>query len=230
MTNNQPNPVHDFNLPIAYRANFVSLALYSFGLLACFIFFYAVHSDAFPSMATGTPRFFKRTALPMTWLSGIGFVLIFFKFIKSLISQRPPLLLTEEGIDYCLWNCGIVKWADVTAIRYLPMDGNDMLCLVVRDEDTYLKRSPLWRRLERTMMRSKDKPFFHLSAMFIDANFNEICSRVYATFVRHAPNASLEAVAQAKHEAARHHLFHERPDLLKGLQEVAEMHRTHRAH
>jgi hypothetical protein len=70
--------------------------------------------------------------------------------IWHVVDPRPRLVIDDEGIDDRMLGVGRIAWSDIESAYVRPVEGSDMICLIMSDPEVYLDRlSPYRHRLAR---------------------------------------------------------------------------------
>jgi hypothetical protein len=70
--------------------------------------------------------------------------------VWQVLDFRPRLTIDEEGIADRTLGVGKILWSDVEGAFIRSIEGNDFICLIVRDPEVYLERmGPIRRRIAR---------------------------------------------------------------------------------
>ena len=59
-------------------------------------------------------------------------------FIRQLFDSRPRLKIDERGINDRTLGVGLIPWSEITNAYVKSMQGNDFICLAVRDPNRWI--------------------------------------------------------------------------------------------
>jgi len=67
--------------------------------------------------------------------------------VVRLCQRHPVVIIGPDGVLDSRLTCGPIHWSDVTAVERRTVSGNSILCIRVRDEETYIARMSRWKAL-----------------------------------------------------------------------------------
>ena len=82
------------------------------------------------------------------WGSVVFFGACSVVFVWQLVDSRPRLIINDDGILDRTLGVGSIPWSEIQGAFIRSIDGNDFICLEVRDPERYrLRLSPVRRAM-----------------------------------------------------------------------------------
>jgi len=74
------------------------------------------------------------------WMNIIFFGAGSLVFLWQIFDSRPRLIIDEQGILDRTLGVGVIHWADIEGAYTRSIQGNDFICLQLRNTDQYVRR------------------------------------------------------------------------------------------
>jgi hypothetical protein len=111
---------------------------------------------------------------PLLWMVALIMPILVVKTIQMMVSNRPQLLLNEDGINFHHWNGVPVRWLDIKRAYFMEVCNGKYLCLELSNEAAYLKKRFAGRSWARGLQTQPGLPPFSIPLTLLDFNPAEL--------------------------------------------------------
>lgn len=114
------------------------------------------------------------------WLAVVLFGLGIPLFIWQIIDPRPRLVVDEHGVFDRTLGVGRIAWSDIEAAYVRSIQGNDFICLELRNAERYTEKLS---KVKRAMMASNRGLGFadiNLNLSGVDARTDDVFELIMA--------------------------------------------------
>jgi hypothetical protein len=117
---------------------------------------------------------------------GLAMVAFGIPLLRPLFSNRPVLVLDENGINDARLGLGSIPWGDIASVSATVVKGRSFIQLWLRDDNAYRQRLSLGRRVMCRINTIFGYSRFQISLSFLTPGYDS----VYAYINRYVPRRS----------------------------------------
>jgi hypothetical protein len=112
-------------------------------------------------------------------IASIGFVvagiwMVIPVFVWQIADSRPRLVIDEHGVLDRTLGVGRIPWGDIQATYVRSINGNDFICLELRNREQYWQKLSKVKRAMAAANRSLGFTDFNLNLSGVDVNTDEL--------------------------------------------------------
>jgi hypothetical protein len=111
---------------------------------------------------------------PFGWVGVVFFGSGIPIFVWQLADSRPRLVVDERGVLDRTLGVGLIVWGDIEAAYVRSINGNDFICLELRNREQYWRKLSKVKRAMAAANRSLGFTDFNLNLSGVDVNTDEL--------------------------------------------------------
>jgi hypothetical protein len=111
---------------------------------------------------------------PFGWAAIVFFGSAIPVFVWQIADSRPRLVIDERGVLDRTLGVGLIAWGDIRAAYVRSINGNDFICLELRNREQYWQKLSKVKRAMAAANRSLGFTDFNLNLSGVDVNTDEL--------------------------------------------------------
>jgi hypothetical protein len=111
---------------------------------------------------------------PFGWAAIVFFGSSLPLFIWQIVDSRPRLVVDEHGVTDRTLGVGRIPWGDIEVAYVRSINGNDFICLELRNREKYWQKLSKVKRAMAAANRGLGFTDFNLNLSGVDVNTDEL--------------------------------------------------------